>query len=110
MLMEQISARFDQLIKERGIKVFDVARQCPNLSIQTVYNLANGDKNTTVETLGIVCKGLGVSLKDFFDWDADDHYTLSNDEKLLIEYYRRMDDIEKARASGYYKAIIDAKE
>ncbi len=110
MLKKKISARFEEIAKERGIKIFDIAVQCPKLSRQTVYNVVQGVTNTKIDTLAIICKALGVSLRDFFDWDGEEHVTLSNDEKLIIEYYRKMNDKEKARASGYYKAIIDAKE
>lgn len=110
MLSEKMSARFEQLTKERDITTYDIVTQCPSLSPQTVYNAVNGTTSTRIDTLDTICKGMGISLRDFFDWDGEEHITLSDEEKVIIEHYRKMDDKEKARASGYYKSIIDAKE
>ncbi len=107
MLSEKMSARFEQLAKERDIKTYDIALQCPDLSPQTVYNVVEGKTSTRVETLNTICEGMGITLRDFFDWDGEEHVTLSNNEKVIIEHYRRMDEKSRGRIEGFIKAIAD---
>lgn len=37
----------------------------------------SGQKNLTLETLAKICEGLGISLKDFFDFDEGDYFEMN---------------------------------
>jgi len=60
----------------------------PQVVQSTVYNALSGTKSMKVETLLYICEALGISPKDFFDFDGEVEYHLSDDEKVVIDIMR----------------------
>lgn len=65
-----VSTRLKQLMDERKITKFMLAKRA-DISWNTVNNILSCDGNPTIETLSMLCKGLGISLVQFFDEDEE---------------------------------------
>ena len=105
-ISKSISRRISVLMKERGLKRYSLAVKCSNkLSKTCVYEIANGETKVTVESLSYICDGLGVSLKEFFDFENEKEINLSHEEAVTIEAYRELDERRKGRLLGYLEML-----
>ncbi len=110
MIMDEVSARICAILERKGISKFELSRRCPDVSRSSVYNAAKGSKRATVVTLNSICRGLEISMKDFFDWRADLDIILNDSERITIEEYRQLDTEQQSRLRGYLKALLEEKK
>ena len=62
-----IKARIEQLCNSQGLSINALAKNA-DLTASTVYSLLNEQsQNPGIVTIEAVCKGLGISVKEFFD-------------------------------------------
>ena len=110
MTVEDISHRIESLAKERGISKYTLADKCPEVVRATVYNAVSGKMSMKIETLIYICNALEISMRDFFDFEGEIEYHLTNDEKLVIESYRSMEEKQKQRVLGYLSSLTEMNE
>lgn len=109
MTVKDISDRINALAEERGLNPYTLAERCPEVVQSTVYNAMSGSRSMKVETLIYICKALEIPLRDFFDFDGEIEYHLSNDEKIVIETMRSADDKDRQRLVGYATSLKERK-
>ena len=107
--LKDISHRILQIAEERGYSKYALADKVPEVVQSTVYNAISGEMSMKVETLLYICKALEISMKDFFDFDGEIEYHLSNDEKIVIETMRSADDKDRQRLVGYATSLKERK-
>lgn len=84
----QVAARLAQLIKESGLKV-SVLASTAQTSVSNLYSILRGDTMPTLYTLIMLCKGLHISLSQFFmplEMEVDNYYsmeTMQLEKKLM---------------------------
>jgi len=110
MICEKIGRRITSLIDERGITRYRLSRKCKNLSRSTVYNAADGKNNMRVETVEEISRALEVPAESLLIGDKFLDMNLTNDERLLIESLRELDDKRQERIMGYVKALKEESE
>jgi transcriptional regulator with XRE-family HTH domain len=66
------------------------------ISFQQVQKYENGTSKLNTDRLQKIADALSISIYAFFDSYADAPYTLSNEERRLVEAYREIKD-ESAR-------------
>ncbi len=109
MIAEEVAERIQDLLGQRGMTIYMLADKCSNVSQSTVYNAASGDKkNLTLETLSLICEGLNVSVNEFFNYGPKTDMVLSDEEKLLIERVRKMNDRQRDRLNGYIQSLVES--
>lgn len=68
-IQRAIIVRIEDLCQEQGLTVHQLAGKS-GLPASTVKNIIyGGSRNTGVHTIAMVCKGLHISLPDFFNHD-----------------------------------------
>ena len=65
--LKSLGKRIDELRKEKGMSFQELANQC-EMEKASLVKLASQGKNITINTLYNISKGLGVSLKELFDF------------------------------------------
>ena len=65
-----VPARLKQLMEDRGMNVYALAK-ASGVSWQTVKNIFTLTSNPSVGTLQKICRGLGVTLSQFFATEED---------------------------------------
>lgn len=110
MIAEEVARRICSLAEERKMTKYHLAEKCPELAQSTVYNAANGDGAVTIETLDYICRGLEISVPEFFRWDDDKDIHLNDTERLVVETMRRMPDKQIQRLLGYLSSLEDMTE
>ena len=64
-----VAERIKMLCKERNLTINGLANIC-GISPSTIYSLLNSkSKNPGVVTIKIICDGLEISVRNFFDSD-----------------------------------------
>ncbi len=70
---EAIAKRILELCNERGLAVNALANIC-GISPSTIYSILNEkSQNPGAVTIKIICDGLEISLREFFDCDIFDN-------------------------------------
>ena len=102
MIMDKVSARINQILKERKMTKFDLFKKCENVSRSSVYNAANGKSKVSIVTIDYICKGLEMSVPQFFNWNDEQEIHLTAEEREIIMACRGMnDDKLYQRLMGY---------
>ena len=66
-LHEAVMYRLLSLCRQHNLGIGDLAKKS-GVPLTTIKNILNGASlNTGINTLHKLCKGFGISLKDFFD-------------------------------------------
>ena len=107
MIMDDVSKRLCAILEERGISKYELSKRCPDVARSSVYNVAQGSRRATVETLDSICRGLQISLTDFFNWERECELELSDQERITVQEIRRLDDRQKDRLQGYLNAMLE---
>ena len=105
MIMDLVSKRINDLLKERKMSRYVLSKKCPDVSRTSIYNAADGSKRATMETISTICNGLEISLRDFFDFDNDVTIHLSDKETAIIEKCRSLSNEDLKRLEGYLDAL-----
>ena len=108
--LKDISKRIMEIAEERGYSRYSLADKVREVVQSTVYNAISGEKSMKVETLLYICNALEISPKDFFDFKGEIEYHLSDDEKIVIETMRSVDDKVRQRLVGYVTSLKEIKE
>ena len=85
MTVEEIHKRLRQLMKEKGFSSYRLAENS-GLTQSSVYNMFERGTMPKIETLDMMCRGLDISLSDFFIYASrpgPGGYLSESDEKLL---------------------------
>ena len=107
--LKDISQRIKDIIDERGYSRYVFADKVPEVVQSTVYNALSGEMSMKVETLLYICNALEISMRDFFDFEGEVEYHLSNDEKIVVEAMRNADEKQRQRLVGYATSLSDSK-
>jgi len=57
--------RAEELAKQRQLSLFALARQC-DISYSTLKNARQRGNQLSVDTIELICRGLGIKLSEFF--------------------------------------------
>lgn len=95
--------RVQELLKKKGYSVYRLAKKA-ELPYSSVANMMNKGTIPTVYTLEKICKGLDVTLAQFFSED-ETGANLTENQKLLLDIYERLNDTDKGYLLAYAKGL-----
>ncbi|MCR4641527.1 MAG: helix-turn-helix domain-containing protein [Lachnospiraceae bacterium] len=103
--MNETCKKLKKLMNQRGWTLYRLAAES-GLAYSSVSNLFNRNTEPTLPTLRCLCKGLGISLSEFFSDEpvpirAD--YTL--EEEQLVINYRSLRKADKGLLSAYLSGL-----
>lgn len=96
-----IAKRVRQLRESKGLTKTRLS-ELSGVSQSFISAIEAGKKKPTVEVLGKICSGLGVSLPDFLVED----YQIDPDVLYLAKLMRHLSDEEKKALIKYVKATL----
>ena len=106
--MIDIGARLQQLMDERGLNMYSLAKRS-GLSRNTIKNFYARQSKPTVTTLSMLCDGLGITLSQFFEED-DDSIHLSAEQQHLLNRWNQLTDKEKQTISDTMDLILGQRK
>ena len=93
MTIDSVHQRINKLLDERRMSIYKLADTC-DLPHSSLYTMMNRHTMPKLDTLDVICKGLGITLCDFF-YDLEDNKpdeSRSSKEALLLEAIHNMPD------------------
>ena len=108
MIEEEIAKRFAELLEKRNLTTYKYTKNC-SVSKNSAYNVSQG-KNVRIDTLNQICEDLDINLHKFFEYQDKDTITLSEDEKRLIDDYRRLEHEQAIRVKAYLDGLLDLQK
>ncbi len=87
-----VKARLQQLMDERGWTIYRVAKEA-DIPWSTVRNMFKRNTEPSVQTLEALCKGMGITLPQFFD--EDNTMGISSEHARLLQEWSRLRDKDK---------------
>ena len=91
--MKNVLAEITRLRLERGWNEYELAKHC-GLSQSTISTWYRKNQTPTIQTLDKVCKGLGISLSQFFaEWS--DAVSLTPEQKDMLDNWSALNIQQK---------------
>lgn len=88
-----IGTRLRSIRKSKELSVYRLA-DLTDISQNHIHRIEKGQSETTIPTLEKLLKPLGVSFSEFFS-DSFDVLYVSEDERELVQEFRRLNDARK---------------
>lgn len=98
-----IIERIERMCKERHLSRYRLAQRS-GLSQSSVTNLLNRKNVPTIFTLEKICKGLGITLAQFFSADSI-RLDLTEEQERFLSDFDKFNDEEKARVSAFMQGM-----
>lgn len=110
MTVDTVLQRIKYLLGKRGWSLYKLADVC-NLPHTSLYTMMQRHTMPKLDTLDIICKGLGITLSDFFvdlsGSDKTEHGNISTQEKMLLEITQSLTDRQLELILTYAKGLYD---
>jgi len=97
-----VKARLQQVMDERGWTIYRVAKEA-GIPWSTVRNLFKRDTEPSISTLESICKGLGMTLTQFFD--EENRSGLTEEQQRLLQDWGRLSERDRQLVSGLLKSL-----
>ena len=82
-----VKARLQHLMDERGWTIYRIAKEA-DVSWSTIRNMFKRNTEPSIQTLECLCRGMGITLSQFFD--ADNSMGLSSEQAMLLRVWSRL--------------------
>ncbi len=99
-----VKARMQQLMDERGWTIYRVAKEA-DIPWSTVRNMFKRNTEPSIATLECICRGMGITLPQFFD--VDNEMGLTPEQRQLISQWSKLDADKKRLVSELVDALND---
>lgn len=105
MELNEILKKITLLMEERNWTFYKLAKES-NIPYSSLNSLFQKNNHPTISTLEKICKGLHVSMSEFFSEDTPyrvDSFLYSSDEIELVSIYRELNRQDKRIVLAYIK-------
>ena len=97
-------ARLRALLDERGWTMYRLSKES-DVAWTTIRNMFERNTDPTITTLESLCKGLGITLPQFFDINND--MGLSPEQVRLLQQWNKLHEKDKRLISELMEALND---
>lgn len=98
--------RIKDICKFRNWSVYRLAKES-GVAYSSLSNMFKRNTEPTLPTLVSLCKGLNISLSDFFSDNDLEIIPLNDDSKELLSMYNNLSTKSKCLAKAYIKGLTD---
>lgn len=99
-----VKTRLQELMDERGWTIYRLAKEA-GIPWSTLRNVFKRDTEPSIATLELLCKGMGMTLPQFFD--TDNQMGLTEEQRQLIQQWSKLNDRSKRLVSELVDALND---
>lgn len=111
MNVTDVHKKINSMAKEQGLTLYELARRS-GMTYTVLYNMMTRKTMPKIDTLSKICKGLDISLSEFFSDDKrpkPDGF-LTTQEIDLIEINRELNKSGKERLLVYATGLRDSQK
>lgn len=102
--MMDVKERLQQLMDERQWTIYKVAKEA-GIPWSTVRNMFKRNTEPSIGTLEAICKGMGMTLPQFFD--VENQMGLTDEQRQLINQWSKLDERKKRLISELVDILND---
>ena len=88
-----VKERLQKLMEERGWTIYKVAKEA-NIPWSTVRNMFKRNTEPSIGTLEAICKGMGMTLPQFFD--VENKMGLTDEQRQLVNQWNKLNEHDQA--------------
>ena len=110
MTVAEIHTRIETLAEEKNLSMYELARRS-GMAESTLYNLFERGTMPKLDTLERICKGLEITLSDFFIFleDPKDGKHITGEEAALLEISRSLTKRNREHLMVYAVGMRDSQ-
>ena len=98
-----VKARLQELMDERGWTIYRVAKEA-DIPWSTVRNMFKRNTEPSIATLECICRGMGISLSQFFDTESEQR--LPMEQRELIGEWSRLKPEQQRVVREMIRALL----
>ncbi len=98
-----VKKRMQELLDQRGWSMYRFSHEA-DVAWSTIRNVMKKDTEPMISTLEIFCKGLGITLSQFFD--EGNQCGLTEEQRKLIDMWSALDKQERAAVMVLLERLI----
>ncbi|WP_461816157.1 helix-turn-helix domain-containing protein [Faecalimonas sp.] len=108
MVEDKVFERIEELSKKKHLSLYRLAKNS-EMPYSSLNNIMHRRTCPTVATIEKLCKGLNITLPEFFDFQSYplNDTSLSPEEDELINKYRNLNSRKKELFQAYLDGLID---
>ena len=99
-----VKERLQQLMDERGWTIYRVAKEA-DIPWSTVRNMFKRNTEPSIATLECLCKGMGMTLPQFFD--TDNSMGLSPEQAQMLQQWSKLQEKDRRLISELVDSLND---
>ena len=101
-----VKARLQQLMDERGWTIYRVAKEA-DIPWSTVRNMFKRNTEPSIATLECICRGMGLTLPQFFD--VDHTMGLGLEQQALLQQWSKLSERDRRIIQELIDALNERK-
>ena len=99
-----VKERLRQLMEERGWTIYKLAKEA-GIPWSTVHNMFKRNTEPSIGTLECICRGMRITLTQFFD--EDNQMGLTDEQRLFLSRWSKLNDRDRRLVSELVDALND---
>ena len=99
-----VKERLKQLMDERSWTIYKVAKEA-NIPWSTVRNMFKRDTEPSIATLECLCRGMGITLPQFFD--TENTMGLSSEQAQMLQQWSKLQEKDRRLISELVDSLND---
>jgi len=106
--MFDVIERIKALCKARGWTYYRLAKES-GVPYSTLSTMLRKTNVPSVPSLSKLCDGFGITLAQFFS-DKDEVSLLTEEQRLCLDLWNRLDEVSKPLATAYMQGLADRQK
>ncbi len=108
MVEDKVFERIEELAKKKHLSLYRLAKNA-EMPYSSLNNIMHRRTCPTIGTIEKLCKGLNITLSEFFDFQSYplSDTSLSPEEDELLNKYRNLKNRKKELFQAYLDGLID---
>ena len=99
-----VKARLQQLMDERGWTIYRVAKEA-DIPWSTVRNMFKRNTEPSIATLECICRGMGLTLPQFFD--EENEMGLTPEQKQILSQWQRLNERDRQIVAALIESLCE---
>lgn len=97
--------RLRQIMEDRSLSRYKLGK-ITGITQASLSTIMSGKCAPSLATIDKLCKGLGISVSDFFNMAGDKPYILSTEEREALRYWNELDKSQKKMAIAFAQGLV----
>lgn len=100
-----VNERIQTIMKQKGLTYYQLAKRS-GLAQSTLSNMSARGTVPSIYTLEQICKGLQISMAEFFMVDSHDIYCLTEFQVEFLKWFMLLDEIQQVLILKIVKQMV----